>query len=170
MTLNKAQGKTFSRGLLLLTRDVHLLMANCMSVLHDLEQHPTSLFSSLLNSVSMDGLSCSTWCHHLLLNLSTNSLLHCDRRPPLGGRTRLVKFKKTTFFSRFDLVPQSVCRNENVWRLRRNVCELQSRSTNNDRRHWIAQNNKHWDHNRVNYSSSTCWRRRTGSLTVAVCA
>ena len=24
-------------------------MANCMSVLHDLEQHPTSLFSSLLN-------------------------------------------------------------------------------------------------------------------------
>ena len=65
-------------------------MANCMSVLHDLEQHPTSLFSSLLNGVSMDGLSCATWCHHLLPNLSTKSLLHCDRRPPLGGRTRLV--------------------------------------------------------------------------------
>jgi len=65
-------------------------MANCMSVLHDLEQHPTSLFSSLLNGVSIDGLSCSTWCHHLLPSLSTKSLLHCDRRPPLGGRTRLV--------------------------------------------------------------------------------
>ena len=60
-------------------------MANCMSVLHDLEQHPTSLFSSLLNGVLMDGLSCSTWCHHLLPNLSTKSLLHCD-----SGRTRLV--------------------------------------------------------------------------------
>ena len=63
-------------------------------VLHDLEQHPTSLFSCLLNGLSMDGLSCSTWCHHLLPNLSTKSLLHCDRRPPLGGRTRLVVCKK----------------------------------------------------------------------------
>jgi len=65
-----------------------------MSVLHDLEQHPTSLFSSLLNGVSMDVLSCSMWCHHLLPNLSTKSLLHCDRRPPLGGRTRLVLHTK----------------------------------------------------------------------------
>ena len=73
-------------------------MANCMSVLHDLEQHPTSLFSSLLDGISMDGLSCSTWCRHLLPNLSTKSLLHCDRRPPLGGRTRLVIIIIKEFF------------------------------------------------------------------------
>ena len=85
MTLNKAQGKTFSRGLLLLTRDVFCYVgltrfgaASDVAVLVSPERR-------------IDGRAVVlNVCHHLLPNLSTKSLLHCDRRPPLGGRTRLV--------------------------------------------------------------------------------
>ena len=64
-----------------------------MSVLHDLEQHPTSLFSSLLNDVSMDR------GRAVVLNVVSSSLAQpvyqefASLRPPLGGRTRLVNVK-----------------------------------------------------------------------------
>jgi len=82
----------------------------------------------------MDGLSCSTWCHHLLPNLSTKSLLHCDRRPPLGGgRTRLVIIIIITLQSNaqgyfdvtFKMVPDNYncCRGLCLWARNGRLCE-----------------------------------------------